>query len=90
MARFPRDRVRIEGRSQTFVRVGDSGKPSTLHFCPNCGSTVYWEMSSLPDFLAIAYGAFADARLPAPMVSVYEEFAHKWAIPQIDGIEHRD
>jgi hypothetical protein len=88
-ARFPRERVRIEGRSSTFVRVGDNGNPITLHFCPNCGTTIYWELNGLPDFVAIAYGAFADQTFPAPKISVYEEFAHAWVLPAMAGMERQ-
>src|SRR5690349_21506824 len=64
--RFPRAKVRIEGRSNTWVRVGDSGGTATFHFCPACGSTVYWEFKEMPDFVATAYGAFAGEAVPAP------------------------
>jgi hypothetical protein len=88
-ARFPREQVRIEGRSTAFVRVGDSGNPITFHFCPHCGTTVYWELKQLPDFVAVAFGAFADNKFPAPKISVYEDFAHAWVVPAMNGMEHR-
>jgi hypothetical protein len=89
-ARFPRERARIEGRSQTWIRVGDSGNPITFHFCPACGATVYWEPSALPDFVAVAYGAFADHNFRAPAVSVYEDLAHPWVMPAVTDMEHRN
>ena len=87
-ARFPRAKVRVCGRSATFVRVGDSGTQATFHFCPDCGATVYWEMRALPDFIAVALGAFADPAFQAPAISVYEEFAHPWVMPATHGMEH--
>ena len=47
-------------------------------FCPQCGSTVYWKLSSLPALIAVAVGAMADPRYPPPVVSVFEESKHVW------------
>ena len=78
-ARFPRDQVTIiEGRSTKFSREADSGNSVTFHFCPDCGSTVYWELSGAPGFIAVAVGAFADRDFPQPRHSVYEARRHAW------------
>lgn len=88
-ARFPRDAVSdIQGTSSRFSRVGDSGGRAIFHFCPRCGTTVYWEFDALPEFLAIAVGAFADPLFPAPRVSVYEDRRHAWALPTTLELEH--
>jgi hypothetical protein len=79
-ARFPRAGVTIAGDSSQWTRRGDSGGSATFHFCPVCGSTVYWELDGLPDFIAVAVGAFADPHFPPPYVSVYEERQHPWAL----------
>lgn len=79
-ARFARGDVTIEGRSTTWTRIGDSGEGATFHFCPVCGSTVYWEPSGAPDIVTVAVGMFADPGFPPPHVSVYEERAHPWAL----------
>ena len=75
-ARFPKERVSIEGRSTAFVRWGEG--EVTLYFCPTCGSTVYWRLDGLPDSVIIAVGAFANADFPAPTFSVYEARQHPW------------
>jgi hypothetical protein len=31
----------------------------TFHFCPNCGSSVFWEPSRIPEAIAVAVGCFA-------------------------------
>jgi hypothetical protein len=79
-ARFSRERVTIEGHATQRTRRGDSGQPATFHFCPVCGSTVYWEMAGAPGFVAVAVGMFADPSFPPPHVSVYEERQHPWAL----------
>jgi hypothetical protein len=40
------------------------------HFCPTCGSTLYWYNSTYPDLVGIAGGCFADADLDSPTMSV--------------------
>ncbi|MCW4462222.1 GFA family protein [Sphingomonas sp. BT-65] len=79
-ARFAREEVTREGRSTTWTRAGDSGGSALFHFCPVCGSTVYWEPAEMPDLVYVAVGAFADPAFPAPYVSVYEERQHPWAL----------
>lgn len=90
-ARYPREQTAIAGESASFVRIGDSGGAATFYFCATCGSTVYWQLASLPDFVAVAVGAFADPGFPPPRFSVYEERRHAWAItPESMEIEHMD
>jgi len=50
----------------------------TFHFCPTCGSTVYWEGEGFPGFVAVAIGTFADPNFPAPTIAVWEESRHPW------------
>jgi hypothetical protein len=77
-ARFPRGEVAIEGRSTRYVRTADSGNHATFHFCPECGSTVYYELEQVPDAIAVPVGAFADPTFPPPRVSIYEARQHAW------------
>jgi hypothetical protein len=88
-ARFVRDKVTVTGSSTEYVRTGDAGSRITFHFCPACGSTVYFHQDQVPDLIAVALGAFADPTFPAPRVSVYEARRHAWAgVP--DDAEHHD
>jgi hypothetical protein len=77
-ARWPRSATTIEGRSTAYVRIGDSGGSATFHFCPVCGSTVYYQIDQVPDVIAVPVGAFADPGFPAPKFSVYENRMHSW------------
>ncbi|MGV1964194.1 GFA family protein [Agrobacterium sp. 22-222-1] len=75
---FNRQNVRIEGQSTSYSRKSDSGFPVMFHFCPSCGSTVYWEPQRMPDFIAVGTGSFADPGFPAPTQAVYDEHRHPW------------
>ena len=68
----------IIGDSKTFNPATDSGRPSQRHFCPECGSAVYWIAGAFPGHTGIAVGAFADPEFPAPMVSVWNQSKHGW------------
>lgn len=86
-ARFDRDRVHITGDSREFVRVSDEGDRRTFHFCPQCGSTVYYVLGAAPDVVAIPIGAFADPAFPPPKISVWESRKHQW-VTLPSGIAH--
>ena len=89
-ARLPIEHVTIEGESKTSdvsQRQRDAGHVSllrqrgaTYHFCPECGSTVYWEISIAPDVLGVAVGGFTDPTFPPPMISGFEAYRPAWAM----------
>ena len=47
-ARFRREQIAFAGTSTAWTRTAESGNALTFHFCPVCGSTVYWEGAGLP------------------------------------------
>jgi hypothetical protein len=57
----------------------------TFHFCPTCGSTVYWTSESFPGFVVVAIGNFADPDFPAPTIAVWEESRHDWVSPPLEA-----
>ena len=77
----------IEGAKPTTFRTcaGSDGIATnsaadlvTSHFCPVCGSTVYYFRKSDPARTGVRVGAFADPTFPPPMGSGFEEYAHPW------------
>jgi hypothetical protein len=92
-ARWPREQVQIEGRSNIFAKVADSGNRATFHFCPDCGSDVYYEIDGkfddkFNDLLAIPLGAFDDPYFLSPRFSVWEERKHDWVEILGEDVEH--
>ena len=93
-ARLPIEHVTIEGQSTTWTFPSDSGKPATFrscdsegatyHFCPECGSTVYWEIAAAPEVIGVAIGAMTDPTFPPPMISGFEAYRHPWAMTASD------
>nr|WP_306300196.1 GFA family protein [Erythrobacter sp. LQ02-29] len=89
-ARFPREKVTISGESRTWSRTGDEGGTATFHFCPTCGSGVYYVADGQPELVAIPVGAFADPDFPPPDYTVYEGRKHGWVAIVGDGVENYD
>ncbi|WP_207479404.1 GFA family protein [Arenibaculum pallidiluteum] len=77
-AYFPADQVRVSGSSKVFTRDGQDGRRVRMGFCPDCGSTVFWEADFLPGHVAIAVGAFCDPAFPPPSFSIWERTKHPW------------
>jgi hypothetical protein len=48
------------------------------HFCPKCGTTLFWYVSALPEKIGIAGGCFADDGLPDPTYSVTDRKRETW------------
>jgi hypothetical protein len=88
-ARFTSDHVRVDGRYSDYVRISDEGEERTFHFCPDCGATVFYVLSTAPDVVAVPIGAFAEPAFPPPTVSVYESRRHPW-LAMTASMEHHD
>jgi len=78
VAFFKREHVRADGPSKIYVRDGQEARKVRMHFCPTCGTTVFWEADLRPDHIGVAVGAFHDANFPPPTLSVWEESKHGW------------
>ena len=86
--RFPVECVTITGDYKQWTRYGDEGGEGIMHFCPTCGSTVFYRVTADPSTIAVAVGAFADPAFPPPEYTVYENRKHAWVEIVGDGIEH--
>ncbi len=88
-ASYPKDRVRLEGERKIYQRGAASGYRIRFHFCPNCGSTLYWEGDRNPALCGVAAGAFEDAQLPPPSDSIWEESMVRWLGLPPETVHHR-
>src|SRR5215469_5995391 len=52
--RFRRGQVTFAGEATSRMRTAESGNALTFHFCPTCGSTVYWEDEGFPGYIGVA------------------------------------
>ncbi|WP_447764801.1 GFA family protein [Sphingopyxis panaciterrae] len=76
---FRRSSVELPaGMAKAFRRASASGFAVSFHFCPECGSTLWWEPERLPDLIGVAAGAFADPDFPMPQQAVWGDERHGW------------
>jgi hypothetical protein len=79
-AGFKADQVQVAGRFQDYVRISDEAdrKEHVLHFCPDCGSQVFYTEPTEPDLVVVSVGSFADPSFPPPTESGYDSRRHPW------------
>ena len=79
-AAFRREQVRISGRYNDFSRISDEAdaKAHAFHFCPQCGSQVFYTEEDDPDLVVVSTGSFADPSFPPPTESGYDSRRHPW------------
>jgi hypothetical protein len=79
-AGFKADQVKVSGRYRDYTRVSDEAdrKPHVFHFCPDCGSQVFYTEPDEPDLIVVSVGSFADPSFPPPTSSGYDSRRHHW------------
>jgi len=64
---FPQESVVVTGDTQAYSRSSDSRHSVTFHFCPHCGSTVYWKAARKPEMVAVAVALSQIRRFQRPL-----------------------
>jgi len=79
-AAFKADQVQVVGRFNDYMRVSDEAdrKEHVFHFCPDCGSQVFYTEPTEPDLVVVSVGSFADPSFPPPTESGYDSRRHPW------------
>jgi hypothetical protein len=90
-AGFKADQVQVAGRFNDYSRISDEAdrKEHVFHFCPECGSQVFYTEPAEPDLIVVSIGSFADPSFPPPTESGYDSRRHAW-IGLPDTIERYD
>jgi len=79
-AGFRADQVQVSGRFSDYARISDEAdrKEHVFHFCPDCGSQVFYTEPTEPDLIVVSVGSFADPSFPPPTESGYDSRRHHW------------
>lgn len=77
---YARDAVAVAGDHATWRRKADSGRWIDNHFCPVCGTTVFFHFESGPRFVGVAVGCFADPDFPPPRRIYWSSRRHRWLV----------
>ena len=48
------------------------------HFCPTCGSAVFWHTDAQPGLTMMAVGCFLDPDFPAPTIDLFTSMRYSW------------
>ncbi len=82
---YPAQSVSASGEARQFTRQGDHGGASTYHFCPHCGTSLWWALpAAMGELVAVAVGGFAEPGFPAPTLALYDRSRHHWLTPPTD------
>lgn len=66
----------LSGKSTSWHRGSWKGGRIDNHFCPACGSTLFWYAEFAPDSNGISVGIFCDSGFPPPTYAVWCERRH--------------
>jgi hypothetical protein len=79
-AGYKADQVQVSGRFNDYSRISDEAdrKEHVFHFCPGCGSQVFYTEPTEPDLVVVSVGSFADPSFPPPTESGYDSRRHPW------------
>jgi hypothetical protein len=67
----------IKGDTNTWARSAQSGRELTNHFCPECGTTLYWTLEMRPEHMGVAIGSF-EGPMPEPLRAIWAEQKLDW------------
>jgi len=70
-AYFPKTEVtRLKGETLVYsFHHSALDHDQERHFCKNCGTTLFWYISTLPELIGVAAGCFPDDSLGEPAMS---------------------
>ena len=85
-AHWPEGQVAVEGGHANHTRWTEDGHWVRQHFCPACGTLVFYQIEQRPGMISIPAGAFADPDFPPPLVEVYGERRCPW-LPVLASVE---
>lgn len=90
---FKRVDVTVSGQKKDWTRPTNEGRTLTNHFCPVCGTNVFWSPELRPDFYGVAAGCLTTPS-PTPGAAIFVsekldwvEFPSDWACFQRSAAE---
>lgn len=75
----PTESINHSGRLEQFVKTADSGDQIARRFCPKCGTHIFSNSSSTPDFTVVRAGTLTDPSAIRPTMNIWVSSAPEWA-----------
>ena len=76
---FPTHALSVEGTTQDYRSVADSGSAMRRSFCPRCGTPLFSEAETRPHLVYVRAGTLDDPEIARPAVTIWTVSAPTWA-----------
>ena len=85
---FKKDQVEISGELKSFDITAASGNTNRRHFCPNCGSRIYNEITAREGIIGIHVGCCDNNDWYEPNAVIYTDDRAGWDLTSADVPNH--
>lgn len=75
--------IAVSGPYETFERIGTRGTHYHFHYCPSCGTTVFWHVDGEGE-IGVAAGCIPPAHHIGPQDVVWVSSKPQWYAPPLD------
>ena len=87
---FPSAGFTIQGETQDYPSIADSGNAMHRRFCPRCGVHLFSTAEARPQLIFVRSGTLDDPELARPSVTIWTGQAPSWAcidttLPRVEG-----
>ena len=70
--------IETKGVAKTFSRISDKGNTAVKHFCPTCGTEMYWFTGAVPGCVGVNWGALENPTDFSPNWCVWTRSLPDW------------
>ncbi len=74
----PSPSLTVSGTTRRFDSVADSGNPTHLEFCPECGSTIKMEADVMAGLVMLPVGSLDEPSWVRPAMQIFCDSAQPW------------
>lgn len=88
---FRTESFEITGEVSGYVSTADSGRLMRRRFCPKCGTPLFSEALSEPEFVAVRAGALDDPAISRPQSFIWTASKPEWGLiePRLSNCERQ-
>ena len=76
---FQTESLSIQGTTQDYRSIADSGNVIHRRFCPQCGTPLFTAAEARPHLIGVRAGTLDDPNLVQPAITIWTASAPRWA-----------
>ena len=76
---FQTESLSIQGTTQDYRSIADSGNVIHRRFCPQCGTPLFTAAEARPHLIGVRAGTLDDPNIVQPAVTIWTASAPRWA-----------